>query len=471
VATTGATRGERAIRRYQASRVGNRLGGRCRFEPSCSHYAADAFATRAFPIAFAMTLSRLLRCNPLARLGAHDPVQRHAHQQTLGRTLRHSLRPRHNTIRTLSALMLMSGLGVLLLAGSAPADAPTGGCTGTANGRNAAGITKDDPLVVKKHTLIQAKGQVPPAFQGKDAASETEVKISFVDGLPTYNKTSSGHGDTWASDSVKVDEYFDLAGLYKVEVTNTGQGWSCSYIGYVKVDENPLTTPAGLTALAFAVVGAAGVVGAGFPSNGQAKAAAQAKQADKIQYASDFEPGTADYAAAEVMDWIARPVGCMPCMVMPLLLPLAAMPIFGASGGAGVAIAPGTRTVRVKGHPILGFFGGLLFALGVVVLLQQYSVWTLTILNVIVLPLVFAVLAMLLGYRGRSYSVTRRSITQPDATAAAAEEAPPPPVPEPVAGVADAEEAPPAPAPEPAGGVAEPEEEPPPPPREPAPDQ
>ena len=322
--------------------------------------------------------------------------------------------------------MLMSGLGVLLLAGSAPADPVRGGCTGGANGRNAAAITKDDPLVVKKHTLIRAKGQVPSAFLGKDAASTTEVKISFVDGLPTYNKTSSGHGDTWKSDSVKVDEYFDLAGLYKVEVTNSGEGWSCSYVGYVKVDENPLTTPVGIASLAFAVVGAAGVAGAGFPSNGQAKAAVQAKEADKIQYAGDFEPGTADYAAAEVMDWIAEPVGCLPCMVMPLLLLLAVMPIFGASGGAGVAIAPGTRTVRVKGHPILGFFGGLLFALGVVVLLQQYSVWTLTIFNVIVLPLVVAVLAMLLGYRGRSYRVTRRSITRPDDAPPTEAESPPP---------------------------------------------
>lgn len=40
------------------------LGARCRFEPSCSAYAEQAFRTLAFPRACRMVVWRLLRCHP-----------------------------------------------------------------------------------------------------------------------------------------------------------------------------------------------------------------------------------------------------------------------------------------------------------------------------------------------------------------------------------------------------------------------
>ncbi|MEM9014969.1 MAG: membrane protein insertion efficiency factor YidD [Pseudomonadota bacterium] len=49
------------------------LGVRCRHEPSCSDYAADAFRQHDPWTAFWLTLARLTRCHPLGSAG-FDPV-------------------------------------------------------------------------------------------------------------------------------------------------------------------------------------------------------------------------------------------------------------------------------------------------------------------------------------------------------------------------------------------------------------
>jgi putative component of membrane protein insertase Oxa1/YidC/SpoIIIJ protein YidD len=62
--TTLSSRSADRIRRYQQSDTAKQMVGVCRFDPGCSSYALEAFETRPFPIALAMTMSRLLRCNP-----------------------------------------------------------------------------------------------------------------------------------------------------------------------------------------------------------------------------------------------------------------------------------------------------------------------------------------------------------------------------------------------------------------------
>ncbi len=49
------------------------LGCNCRFEPSCSHYAEEAFARHGWLRGLKLTASRLCRCNPLGGSG-FDPV-------------------------------------------------------------------------------------------------------------------------------------------------------------------------------------------------------------------------------------------------------------------------------------------------------------------------------------------------------------------------------------------------------------
>ena len=45
----------------------------CRFYPTCSAYAVTAFQKRGFFVGLALTVWRILRCNPFCRPG-YDPV-------------------------------------------------------------------------------------------------------------------------------------------------------------------------------------------------------------------------------------------------------------------------------------------------------------------------------------------------------------------------------------------------------------
>ena len=45
----------------------------CRFTPSCSAYALEAFSKRGFFVGFILTVWRILRCNPFCK-GGYDPV-------------------------------------------------------------------------------------------------------------------------------------------------------------------------------------------------------------------------------------------------------------------------------------------------------------------------------------------------------------------------------------------------------------
>jgi putative membrane protein insertion efficiency factor len=63
----------RFIESYR-NRVSGRLGIECRFEPSCSAYALEAYCRYGFVKATRVTVSRILRCNPLYSGPPVDPV-------------------------------------------------------------------------------------------------------------------------------------------------------------------------------------------------------------------------------------------------------------------------------------------------------------------------------------------------------------------------------------------------------------
>ena len=61
--------------RYLVSPVIHTLfpGSGCRFEPTCSRYAIEAFKTLPLHHAIRLTVWRVLRCNPWTK-GGYDPV-------------------------------------------------------------------------------------------------------------------------------------------------------------------------------------------------------------------------------------------------------------------------------------------------------------------------------------------------------------------------------------------------------------
>jgi len=48
-------------------------GSHCRYSPTCSNYALEAFSKFGFFKAGFLTFYRILRCNPLSK-GGYDPV-------------------------------------------------------------------------------------------------------------------------------------------------------------------------------------------------------------------------------------------------------------------------------------------------------------------------------------------------------------------------------------------------------------
>jgi putative membrane protein insertion efficiency factor len=62
------------IRLYQLA-LSPWLGGRCRYEPTCSQYAAEAIATRGAVRGSWLAAKRIGRCHPWGGAG-YDPVPR-----------------------------------------------------------------------------------------------------------------------------------------------------------------------------------------------------------------------------------------------------------------------------------------------------------------------------------------------------------------------------------------------------------
>ncbi|MCC6428756.1 MAG: membrane protein insertion efficiency factor YidD [Phycisphaerales bacterium] len=60
------------IRAYQVT-LSPFIGGQCRYSPTCSNYALDAYREHGPWRGTGMTIRRILRCHPFAR-GGYDPV-------------------------------------------------------------------------------------------------------------------------------------------------------------------------------------------------------------------------------------------------------------------------------------------------------------------------------------------------------------------------------------------------------------
>lgn len=62
-----------ALVRFYQRQISPFLGNHCRFSPTCSEYALQAFQKYSFLKAFFLSIKRILRCNPLCKSG-YDPL-------------------------------------------------------------------------------------------------------------------------------------------------------------------------------------------------------------------------------------------------------------------------------------------------------------------------------------------------------------------------------------------------------------
>lgn len=344
-------------------------------------------------------------------------------------------------------LFLLSGVALIALSSAGYADSFSGACTGSANGRNVAELTRENPLVLKEHSQFAAQGTA--GFAGPNDQTTVSAKFEVISGVfGVSSTTEGGTGNEWQSSTVNVDDYFKYtAGLYEVKIAVSGPTGSCEATVYVKLDANPLTKPAGIVAGITAVIGLAGAAASASGGSASPKAMGDAEFIDEM-----VNPGEKKQAEAaarkdadEPPDWVPDGVwlaiklipGCGKWFRSSfpfggdLSIMLLAVPVFGMGAG-GAARSRGkvvwSKKVRVPGHPVLGFIAGLLGGLGAVVLVWQYGVWTLQIWNVVGIPVLIAVLAAIWAKTGRVYRIEYRRPRArrgpgPRATAAAAPEA------------------------------------------------
>jgi len=105
----------------------------------------------------------------------------------------------------------------------------------------------------------------------------------------------------------------------------------------------------------------------------------------------------------------------------PLSTPLGVVAVVGI-----IISALGLFTALWK-HPVVGAIFGLLFGFFLALVLQQWSVYPLTTLSVVGLPLLFLAIGILLGVWGPMASASADTAAAPAAPAAAPGAAPPPP--------------------------------------------
>ena len=397
----------RVIARYRDRAVAAGRHSNCRFAPTCSHFAEEAFQTRAFAVAVLLTVARILRCNPLANRRYADPVRR-----------RRRFRPRPNAVPTFFAVLALSGFVVVMTAGIAEAVGVSGGCAVNVNGVNPSQMTKKHPLVVHKGESVHVNGRAPTTVTvGPRDPNLTIIHVTIIEGIFKVNSSGHpGHGPQWGG-TQNVDNYLKYGvGLYKVTGSGDGGNWHCDGSGYVRLkDGSPLGKPIGEVALVLSILGAGGAAASARPGKPDDLAAtdapAPAPDTDSAAAGDDLVDDVVADKPEVTPDPVSNAVFGMGCLALVVAAAFIAAGASGANFGAA-AVAAGGRArsgrIWVHGHAILGFISGLISGLGLTVLAQQFAIWPLTTLTAIVFPIVVGLICAIRAYLGRAFKVVRR---------------------------------------------------------------
>lgn len=128
----------------------------------------------------------------------------------------------------------------------------TGPCTATVNGHDVASLSASSPsdaIDVKESDTVAVKAQ------SSSAIGEYRVQLEYA-GIHWTVAKGQATDNGWSRE-VKVSTYARYgSGLYRVHGVSGGSS-ACDGAVLINVDGQPLTTPLGLGAVAFILVGAA----------------------------------------------------------------------------------------------------------------------------------------------------------------------------------------------------------------------
>lgn len=287
---------------------------------------------------------------------------------------------------------------VLLVMAPASAQGITGGCSANVNGRSPESLTEDSPLVVQKNDSISIKGSVPGSVASAGAQAIASRTDTYVDvfGFPLKVKSTTGKGASWGG-VVKLPKLIrDLAaGLYRVSGDASGSpgGWECSGSAYIKLDNEPLTSP---TTYVGAALGAGGLIVA-------ARARGRKKRPSTMG-------GTIVDATREIIPDAKATFGADAAAIVLLVILLLIFLIIGLLDPSVALLVPlmnvpdgNDRSIWVKGSAVGGFFGGLLLGLGIALLCQQFAISALD-RGALAFLVAAAVLGAVRGWRGRAFT-------------------------------------------------------------------
>jgi hypothetical protein len=375
----------RSIARYRSSGWHQAHSGSCRLTPTCSHYAEQVLHRRPLPLALLLIVARVLRCNPV--LAPSRGVRRKA-----------------LPVLALSALMtmLVSWTTAAVAAPVATLGSPItgGGCEAFIGGVPIGTLDRDHPLQVSKGQRVVVTGKAPTAARANPVNPKvpgtTTLRIELIAKVLHKDVDEDSTGVTFQK-SVNVDSYLTYgSGVYELKVLSASPAWSCSATFFVELNGSALAT---MTAIAVGGIGVASVAGATFggpPAAGDEGLAPPDITPEELDRWHAPEPDT----GANLLDDFG--FGCLIAAVAAMF-GIVLSPMFAALPILGQGSRPGR--VRVHGHSVLGFIGGLLSGLGFTVAGQQLGLWTFTIGTAIACPLLSAVLGALRARRGRAWKV------------------------------------------------------------------
>ncbi len=289
--------------------------------------------------------------------------------------------------RRLLAAMAMAWTLTLFSSFAAPAWADVQGpCTATIAGVDVNDAdSPGDAVEVNEDSRVEVTMN---ALQGQRFSSHS-ISLEFA-GFSREVSSGTDDSDRW-SDTVNVDDYATYGvGLYKVKGSAIlSPSGSCSGDAYVKVvGRSPLTTVAGIAAAGVTVVGAVGLAAAGAASAlGPSNASIEKFVTDRMEEQALSPEELARRRAEEHDRQAFTGPGPYPqgAGIARALLPYCFFLVLPALILTGVAMvteggAPQgqpSRLGRVGWRPrisAVGVAAGLLAAIGIVVLLQQYAV-------------------------------------------------------------------------------------------------